>query len=133
MDIPNILIADDEVEMRKNIIEYCNRSIYCNFDEAEDGEKTIEAVNNNPYDIILLDIRMPKKNGISVMDEIRSNTENMVILVITAWDSDLLAKECEKRQVECIPKPFSMKFLLERISQILKDRNKYIPKTQPVQ
>ena len=127
MNIPNILIADDEVETRNLIKGFLLTRIQCNVFEAENGEKTLESLKKNPCDVMILDIRMPKKSGMVVLDEMKEIAKNVDTIVITAWDSDLVAEECVKRNVEIIPKPIAISELYEKISKLLKKRNQFIP------
>jgi len=126
MNIPNILIADDEREARDTIKGFLIERIKCNIFEAENGDKAIECLKNNPCDIMILDIRMPKKNGIAVLDELTKLNKGVDTIVVTGWDSDLVAEECAKRNVECIPKPIPLGELYEKTSKLLKKRNQFI-------
>ncbi len=64
-----ILVIDDEKSIRdtlKEILEYEDHQV----DLAADGEEGLEQFKNNKYDIVLLDIKMPKKDGIEVLEDI---------------------------------------------------------------
>ena len=127
MNIPNILIADDEVETRNLIKGFLLTRIQCNIFEADNGETALESLKKNPCDVLILDIRMPKKSGMVVLDEMKGIVENVDTIVITAWDSDLVAEECVKRNVDIIPKPISISELFAKISKLLKKRKQFIP------
>ena len=127
MNIPNILIADDEVETRNLIKGFLLTRIQCNIFEADNGETALESLKKNPCDVLILDIRMPKKSGMVVLDEMKGIVKNVDTIVITAWDSDLVAEECVKRNVDIIPKPISISELYEKISKLLKKRKQFIP------
>ena len=127
MNIPNILIVDDEAEARSTIKSFLFTHIQCNILEAENGDKALESLKNNTCDVMILDIRMPKKSGMAVLDEMKKITKNVDTIVTTAWDSELVAEECVKRNVEIIPKPISIAELYEKISKLLKKRNQYLP------
>lgn len=123
MNIPTILIADDEPLTREHVRNYIERRIDCKFLEAKDGEEAITCLKDNSCDIIILDIRMPKKSGIHVLDELKKMGKSAFTIVITGWDSDIVAEECVKRDVEILPKPFSFDELYEKITRQLKKRN----------
>ena len=127
MNTPNILIVDDEPDTRQTIRNFLEARIQCTFFEAENGEKAIECIKNNTCDIMILDIRMPKKSGMKVLDELEALKKNVDCIVITAWDSDLVAEKCAIRNVECIPKPIQLGELYEKTSKLLKKRNQFIP------
>ena len=126
MNVPNILIVDDEGGTRDMIKGFLLSRVQCNIFEAENGEKAIESLKKNPCDVMILDIRMPKKSGMVVLDEMKEIAKNVDTIVITAWDSDLVAEECVKRNVEIIPKPIAISELYEKISKILKKRKQFI-------
>ena len=130
MNIPTILIADDEDLTRKGVRDYLERRIECKILEAQNGEEALEYLRKNPCDVMVLDIRMPKKSGIHVIDEMKEMKKSVDTIVITGWDSDLVAEECVKRDVEIIPKPFSFDELYKRITQFLKKRGLLVLKKQ---
>lgn len=68
MNIPTILIADDEPLTQEKVREFFERRIECKFLEAKDGEEAIACLRSNSCDAMILDIRMPKKSGIDVLD-----------------------------------------------------------------
>ena len=127
MNIPNILIVDDEAETRSMIKSFLLTRIQCNVFEADNGETALESLKKNPCDVMILDIRMPKKSGMVVLDEMKGIVKNVDTIVITAWDSELVAEECVKRNVEIIPKPISISELFEKVSKLLKKRKQFIP------
>lgn len=57
--------------------------------------------------------------------------KSVYTVVITGWDSDLVAEECVKRDVEILPKPFSFDEVYKKISQFLKKNNLLILKKKP--
>ncbi|MFH1305870.1 MAG: response regulator [Candidatus Omnitrophota bacterium] len=127
MNIPDILIADDENEARDMIRKLLNDSIRCNIHEAENGDEALKILKKEKCDILILDIRMPKKSGMHVLDEMMAAGKNVDTLVITAWDSALVAEECAKRNVECMPKPVMFDELYAKITKLLKKRGQFIP------
>ncbi|MBU0682782.1 MAG: response regulator [Candidatus Omnitrophota bacterium] len=125
MDIPNILVVDDELEIHNTIKSFLNERIESNIYKAQNGEEALEVLKKLVCDIMILDIRMPKKNGLHVLDEMKTVAGGDVeAIVITAWDSDLVAEECVKRNVECIPKPVILTELYDKVIKILQKKNK---------
>ncbi|MFH1837618.1 MAG: response regulator [Candidatus Omnitrophota bacterium] len=127
MKTPAILIVDDEKKTRDTIRDFLTFRIKCNIHEAEDGEDALRKLKDNDIDVMLLDIRMPKKNGILVLDEMKALNKDVNTIVITAWDSDLVAEECAKRNVECIPKPLTLSELYNKITKLLIARGQHLP------
>ena len=83
----NILIIEDEIRIRILLRDYLKRDGF-NVIEASDGDEGINAFQNNSIDLILLDIMMPRVNGIEVCKKIRE-TKNIPILMLSAKSEDM--------------------------------------------
>ena len=124
MNIPTILIVDDEPEQLANIKNYLELRIKCNFAEALNGEDAIKYIKNNPCDIMILDIRMPQKTGIEVLDTAKDLPIHTI--VYTGWDSDQVFAACKARGVnEYITKGSSLKELYDKVTKELKNRKQF--------
>lgn len=80
----NVMLVDDHILMREGIrqlLEF-DGSIKV-IDEANDGEECIEKLLHTQPDVLLLDINMPKKNGIEVLQEIKNRKMNVRVLILT--------------------------------------------------
>jgi len=88
-----ILVADDEETIRKILGTWLVKSGY-RVREAVDGDQAIEALNSEYFDLLILDILMPKKDGWQVLREVKSNPnmKDMAVIVLTACkeDADIL-------------------------------------------
>ena len=82
----NILIAEDEDDIRKLISLHMKKENY-NVFEAADGEEALEIFKKEKIDLLLLDIMMPKMNGISIIEKVR-DISTIPIICITAMGSD---------------------------------------------
>lgn len=114
-----VLIVDDEELIRNIIKDYC---LVENFqtDEAENGLEAIQKVKNNDYDIIVLDIMMPKMNGYNAYEEIKK-IKNIPTIILSARDEEkdkLLSFDLGVD--DYLTKPFSPKELIARMKAILK-------------
>lgn len=124
-----ILVADDEQEMRDLIRAYLERENY-RVDEAADGYEVLQKVQNNQYDLLLLDIMMPELDGFSTCVQLR-RFSNIPIVFLSA-----LGEELDRVQGlriggdDYIVKPFSPRELMARIEAILR-RTKPLASTQP--
>ena len=126
MNIPTILIVDDEPDQLANIKNYLELRIKCNFAEALNGEDAIKYIKSNPCDIMILDIRMPQKSGIEVLDI--SKDLPIHTIVYTGWDSDQVFKACKDRGVkDYIPKGTSLKVVYDKVVNNLKKIDKHFP------
>ena len=118
-----VLVVDDEQLIRNIIIEYCHNEGYIT-DEAEDGLDAIEKVKTNDYDIIILDLMMPKLDGYSAYRQIK-DIKNIPTIVLSARSEEadkLLGFDLGVD--DYMTKPFSPKELMARIKAILKRNNK---------
>jgi len=116
-----ILIADDEASIRLLV-----RSILSgNYTviEAADGQEAVEAAQEHKPALILMDILMPKKDGLQALYEIKSNlaTKAIPVVMLTAIDQELDRKLCADMGADYyITKPFSPQQLLDTIGRLLK-------------
>lgn len=83
----NILIVDDEMELRKSvssILKTISTEIDFCIDEASDGEEALEKVKIKDYELILMDVRMPKLNGLEALVEIKTYDPRIFVVIMTA-------------------------------------------------
>jgi two-component system, cell cycle response regulator len=124
MNKPKILVADDikqNVKLLKVILTASEYDVI----EAYDGEETLEKVQTENPDLILLDIMMPKLSGFEVCKKLRANdrTKNIPVIMITALhEMDDRIKGIEAGADDFISKPFNKVELLARIKSLLSMR-----------
>lgn len=112
-----ILIVDDEKNIRISI-ERCLRSEGYDLEVACNGEEAVNFIRQNKYDLILLDIQMPKKSGIEVLKEIRKQGIITKVIMMTAFGTVDIAVDIMKLgAVDFICKPFTVR----QIKGIVKD------------
>ena len=126
-----ILIVDDEELIREVVKEYCSNENY-EVLEAEDGIEAIDMVKNNQFDCIILDIMMPKMDGISAYKEIKKiNDIPTIILSARGEEYDKLLG-FDLGIDDYLTKPFSPKELIARIKAVTKrtkeDKDEFIYK-----
>ncbi len=108
-----ILVVDDEVLVREIIKKYLTRKGYEVFD-AEDGEAALQIVKEKSPSIVLLDIRLPKSNGVDVLRKIKEIDEKIGVIMITAVSEEATAEKCmELGAFDYITKPISFDYLEE--------------------
>lgn len=115
----NILIIEDEIRIRILLRDYLKKDGF-KVIEASDGDEGINAFQNNDIDLILLDIMMPRVDGITVLETIR-NVSNVPIILLTAksQEEDKLFGY-EMGADDYITKPFSPKVLIAKVKALLK-------------
>ena len=115
-----ILLAEDDENLGSLLQEYLKAKNY-DADWLTDGEKAFKAFEKNHYDICILDIMMPVKDGFELASDIRMLDEEIPIIFLTAKSMKEDVFEGFTRGADdYITKPFSMEELIYRIEAILK-------------
>lgn len=121
-DIMHILIVDDEELIRSVIKDYVLEEGYT-CDEADNGISAINMVENNNYDLIIMDIMMPQMDGYQAIKEIKEFKNIPVIMLSARTDEIDKLQGFEMGIDDYVTKPFSPKELIARIKAVTK-RNK---------
>ena len=116
-----ILVVDDNklnIKVAKRTLKECELTI----DEAYDGEECLEKVKNNNYDLILMDIMMPKMDGETALKKLQENKEFKTPVIALTADalSDSNEKYISIGFVDYLSKPFTKEQIIEKIDKILK-------------
>ncbi len=115
-----ILIVDDERQMLEPLRQALERQRYI-IETAADGEAALDKVFAAPFDLIVLDIMLPRRDGLSVLKEIRRAGINTPVLMLTARDGiDDKIKGLDQGADDYLAKPFSMAELLARVRALLR-------------
>src|SRR6056297_3741883 len=124
-----ILVIDDEKSIRdtlKEILEYEDHQV----DLAADGDEGLALFKENKYDIVLLDIKMPQKDGIEVLEEIfKINYEIPVIMISGHGNIDTAVESIKKGAYDFIEKPLDLNRLLVTIRNAM-DKSTLITETK---
>ncbi|MFH1640818.1 MAG: response regulator transcription factor [Candidatus Omnitrophota bacterium] len=115
-----ILLVEDEERIASFIARGLKEDHYV-VDVAKDGEKGLYMAEMNEYDLIILDIMLPGKDGISICKELRSKGRDLPILMLSAKDTpDDKARGLNFGADDYLAKPFVFKELLARIRALLR-------------
>lgn len=89
-----ILIVEDEKDIRDLYVEVLKDEKY-EVDEAADGEVGLEKALSGKFDLLLLDIMLPKKDGLQILREIKKKPElsNLIVVLLTNLSTDTIIKE----------------------------------------
>lgn len=117
-----ILIVDDEEQIRNILRMYLVKEGY-DVLEAEDGEKALNIFYEKPVDLVVLDVMLPKKDGWSILREIKKYSETPVIMLTARDESEDEIFGFEMGADDYVTKPFNNKILLARINSLLKKKN----------
>jgi len=115
-----LLIVDDEPELCEQIAQTLRQQQYT-VDTAGDGEIALEMIFSDPYDLIVLDIMLPGKDGFAVLGELRHEGVATPVLMLTAkGEVANRVKGLDLGADDYLHKPFSMAELLARIRALLR-------------
>lgn len=120
LEIVRILVVDDDRAVRESL----RRSLAFNgytVDLAEDGVEALEAITNERPDALVLDVMMPRLDGLEVCRQLRSTGDDLPILVLTARDTvSERVSGLDAGADDYLPKPFALEELLARLRALLR-------------
>ncbi|CAM3551578.1 sigma-54 dependent transcriptional regulator [Zobellia roscoffensis] len=115
--MPKILVIEDEAAIRRVLVKILSEeSDSYQLEEAEDGLKGLEAVKNNDYDLVLCDIKMPKMDGVEVLEAARKiKPETPFIMISGHGDLDTAVNTMRLGAFDYISKPPDLNRLLTTV------------------
>jgi len=127
--IPKILIVDDEKDIGFLLGAFLKREGYEPF-YVSTGQEALKIFDKQPFNLVLLDIKMPDINGIELLKEFKKKRSNINVIVITAYPSIETAVEAMREEAfDYINKPFNLEELKQLIERALA-REKTVSKTK---
>ncbi|GAC1623870.1 MAG: sigma-54 dependent transcriptional regulator [Candidatus Acidiferrum sp.] len=118
----SILVVDDESEIREGL-ELLLKSEGYGVTSAETGESGLAKLEEHPFDLLLLDVSLPDRNGLELLKEIRRRDANLPVVLITAYGSIEMARAAFKNgAMDYITKPWSNDELLAQVAQAVESR-----------
>ncbi|HBL41050.1 MAG TPA: DNA-binding response regulator [Ruminococcaceae bacterium] len=122
-----LLYAEDERSMSEAVVDILTFHKY-RVDAVYDGEEALYYAQNEEYDGIILDIMMPKMDGMEVLRRLRADGCKTPILLLTAKSEvDDQVSGLNSGADDYLPKPFSTKILLARVAAMLRRREEFTP------
>tara|TARA_B100000795_G_scaffold234457_1_gene193647 strand:+ start:688 stop:1365 length:678 start_codon:yes stop_codon:yes gene_type:complete len=121
--LAHILVVDDDDGIRSLVKRYLNENKYLvtTADSAEDASEKVKIIK---FDLIILDIMMPGKNGLEFISEHKNELDTPIILLTAKGQANERVKGLEIGADDYLPKPFEPKELLLRIKNILNKTKK---------
>lgn len=120
----NILIVDDEEKIREVLQKYLMRTEadIKNIVHAGDGREAIRKLNNQEFDLIIMDIVMPHWTGLEILEQLKSKakTKNIPVLMISGkLEPDTVREAILTGARHILAKPFNYKLFVERVCRCL--------------
>jgi len=123
---PHVLVADDDIPLGNFLRRQLEAESFL-VDFVQDGELASEALDRGKYHLLILDLNMPKMDGVAVLNHVRPKMPQLPILVLTARTQvEDRVLSLESGADDCLLKPFSVSELLARVRALLR-RNPFLP------
>ncbi len=114
-----ILIVDDEAIMRESLRDWLTDGGY-QVETAEEGEEALKNIVEQDFGVVILDLKLPGKDGLEVLREAKAKRPQLKGIIITAYPSIETVKEAMKEgAIDYLPKPFDLNVLEKLIREIL--------------
>ncbi|MDZ7262273.1 MAG: sigma-54 dependent transcriptional regulator, partial [candidate division KSB1 bacterium] len=117
--LERILVVDDEDSVRYSFERFLNEPGY-KIDTASNGAEALTKFSQRPYDLVILDVRLPDMSGLEVLHQLKSLDPKAVVLIITAFGTTEIAIEATKSGAyDYILKPFDIPAMKKLIEEAL--------------
>ncbi len=116
-----VLVVEDEERLAQNIATILRDNALCAVDTAPDGEEGLFQATSAPYDLIVLDLMLPKLNGLEVIKRLRGQGRNTPVLILTARDEkEIVVKLLNAGADDYLTKPFDLGEFVARAKALLR-------------
>jgi len=118
-----VLLVEDEKDLADLIAEALKKELFT-VDVCYDGEVGMYKVLNDTYDVVILDILLPHKNGWEILKEMRKKGIDTPVLMLTALsDVEYRVKGLEMGADDYLPKPFDLRELIARVRALIRRKS----------
>ena len=115
MQKESMLVIEDEDIMRDALADYFSGEGH-RVDTANDGGQALEKINFKDYDVMIIDLKLPSRDGLSVLNEVRAQNPNAKVIIITAYPTpETKTKAMRQGAFDYLPKPFELDHLEDLI------------------
>ena len=118
-----ILVVEDEPDIRQLLASYLRSDGY-KVTEAEDGVSAIEQFSKDKFDLVILDILIPKIDGYGVCEVVKKQSDVPVIFLSALGDENSMVKGYDSLADDYVTKPFSMPVFLKKVKAVLRRDSK---------
>lgn len=120
-----ILLAEDEAQLARVLVTAITSQGY-QIDTAANGQEAVDLAAKNAYDVMILDIMMPVRDGLSALREIRARGNRAYVIMLTAMaEVDDRVTGLDSGADDYLTKPFSLKELLARLRSLARRTSNY--------
>lgn len=130
-----VLIVDDEADVRKTLTDILRAMRYpepLEIEGAADGRDGLDAVVRQRPDLVLLDLQMPRMNGLMLLKQIRDVEPRLPVIVISATQENKLSTEALRQgAVAYLPKPFDPRHVEMLVTMFLDSTKPRAPRVAP--
>jgi CheY-like chemotaxis protein len=113
----NVLVVEDDEALRESFQQLLSY-LFAEVDAAVDGQDALDQLAEKNYDIVLTDLRMPRMSGFQLLQEIRQQSPQQPIVVISAHEDEVLRRELVVYKVHYLSKPVILEELLKVVIPI---------------
>jgi two-component system, response regulator, stage 0 sporulation protein F len=119
-----VLVVDDEQNSREGLSKILTKEGYV-VHTAENGKKALIEAENNKFDLIITDLRMPEMDGIEVLEKLRKKNKDMGVVIVTAYgEVNSYLKAMNLGAFEYLNKPIHLEELRRVINKALHESSK---------
>ena len=116
----HILVVEDNKELAKSLSGHLSSEGY-SVTESHSGEDAVAQLQKNSFEIVVLDLKLPKLSGFEVLKFAKKNSPETKVVVLTAYADPMNINMCkELGSDEVIAKPYDLAYLFERIRSFIK-------------
>jgi DNA-binding response OmpR family regulator len=123
---PHVLVAEDDIPLANFLRRQLESEAY-NVQLVQDGEAASEKINSDKYHLLILDLNLPKLDGVEVLKQVRPKQPQLPILVLTGRTQvEDRVLSLDSGADDCLLKPFAFTELMARVRALLR-RNPHLP------
>jgi DNA-binding response OmpR family regulator len=110
----HVLLVEDDVRISR-VVQRALSEVGHDVDVAHDGAEGLARAEDTPYDLLVLDVMLPERDGFSIARELRRQRQRTPILMLTARDAEADRARPRRRADDYLPKPFALEEFLARV------------------
>ncbi len=121
-----ILVVDDEKEIRELLMKTLTRLSHFRVELAEDGDEALKKIEQENFDLVLTDLKMPKKDGLQLVAEIaKSKPEILTVLMTGHGTIDSALEAMKEGASDYLMKPLNLEEMIVRLRKVLEQRQRF--------